>query len=422
MDSGSHPLMKTAFIKIGRYGLKVLLSTLALAAILYLLLFTHFGNTLIQPLVEKKLNSVSQTPITIENFILNHNTLALDFHDSLNNTVQIRGKFSLITLTLQAFYQADLSHAGGLNTFNLPFKTTGVLNGGYLRMHISGSTHIFEGNIQYRTQLSRFHPSNLHVSLNRINYQNLMQWLELPHRSFTLLNGELDLHGLDHRDIEGDVTLRTHTKNFSPSEIIDDNTSFDFLSLFTDDQGKIQPFRLNITLNASVNELGIFEQFAMLPLRGSANLTTTLQGDQDRLVLDAHSTLAKSSTNARVHWKRLRPSYVYLNMEHADAGTLFHLFSQSSPIEGSVSAIAESTITKTTVNLSVRNGITHPDVIKSVYHLTQPQSRFNTTLAADITPKAIHYRGTLASDLVHLNIDNTTTHELMLRDLLKAIP
>lgn len=422
MDFGSHPIMKTAFIRIGRYGLKVLLSTLALAAILYLLLFTHFGNTFMQPLVEKKLNSVLQTPVTIENFALNLNTLALDFHDSLNNTVQIRGKFSLITLTLQAFYQANLSHIGGLNTFNLPLKTTGMLNGGYLRMHISGFTHIFEGNIQYRTQLSRFHPSNLHVSLNRINYQNLMQWLELPHQSFTLLSGELDLHGLDHRDVEGDINLRTHTKKFSPSKIIDDNISFDFLSLFTDDQGKIQPFHLNLTLNASVNELGIFEQFAMLPLRGSANLSTTLQGDQDRLVLDAHSTLAKSSTHARMHWKRLRPSYLYLNIQHADAATLFHLFSKSAPIEGSVSAIAESTIAKTNVNLSVRNGITHPDILKRAYHLTQPQSRFTTTLAADITPKAIHYQGTLASDLVHLNIDNTTTHESMLHDLLKAIP
>ncbi|MDD5212135.1 MAG: hypothetical protein PHV62_06950, partial [Sulfuricurvum sp.] len=399
-----------------------LLSTFALVVILYLLLFTHFGNTLAQPFIEQKLNSVLQTPITIETFSLNHNTLALDFHDSLNNTVQIQGKFSLITLTLHAFYQADLSHVGGLNTFHLPIKTSGVLNGGYGTMHVQGSVDIFEGNIQYRTQLSRFYPSDVHISLQKLNYQNLLQWLKYPHHSSTLLNGELDLHGLSRRNIKGDVTLRTHTKNFSPSEIVDDNTSFDFLSLFTDDQGKIQPFRLNITLNASVDELGILEQFAMIPLRGSAKLNTILQGDQDRFVLDAHSTLAKSSTHARVHWKRLRPSYVYMNMEHADANSLFHLFSQSSPIEGSVSMVAESTINQTTANLTVRNGITHPDIFKRVYHLTQPQSRFNTTLAADITPKAIHYRGTFASDLVHLNIDHTTTHEAMLYDLLKAIP
>jgi hypothetical protein len=422
MDSGSHTLMKTAFIRVGRYGLKILLSTLALAAILYLLLFTYLGNTIAKPLLEKKLTSVLDTPITIDNLLVNHNTLALSFHDSMKNTVQIQGKFSLITLTLHAFYQADLSHTGGLNTFNLPIKTSGFINGGYGTMQIEGSVNMFEGNIQYRTQLSRFHLKNLHVFLNRINYQNLMQWLEYPHQSSTILNGELDLHGLDRRDIQGDVTLRTQTKKFSPSKIIDDNSSFDFLSLFTDYQGKIQPFRLNLTLNASVDELGILEQFAMIPLRGSANLNSTLQGDQDRLVLDARSTLAKSSTHARVHWKRLLPSYIYVNVEHADASALFHLFSKISPIEGSVSLVAESTISKTKANLTVRNGITHPDIFKNVYHLTQPQSSFNTALSADITPKAIHYRGTFASDLVRLNMDNTTTHESMLHDLLKAIP
>jgi hypothetical protein len=414
--------MKTAFIHLGRYGVKVFLSTLVLIMILYLLLFTHFGNKLAQPLVEKKLNALFKTPVTIDKFLLNHNTLAVDFKDSVNNTVHIQGKFSLLTLTLQAFYNADLSHTSGLNTFNLPLNTTGTLNGGYTTMDVQGSINIFEGIVQYHTQLSRFNPSDLHVTLNRIDYQSLMKWLEYPHRSNTLLSGEVDLHGLDHRDIVGKVTLQTRTKHFFPSAIVDDNSSFDFLSLFTDDQGKIQPFHLNLSLNTSIDELGILEQFAMLPLRGSANLTATLQGDQDRLVLDAHSNLAKSSTHSRAHWKRLRPSYVYLDIQHADANALFHLFSLPSPIEGKVHLNAESTITHTTAQLSVQNGLTHPDIFKNVYHLTQPQSRFKTTLSADITQKAIHYQGTFSSDLVHLNINNTTTHESMLQDLLKAIP
>jgi hypothetical protein len=369
--------MKTAFIRIGRYTLKVSLAVLALVTILYLILFTPFGNRQVKPLIQIKLTTLLQTPVTIDNLSLTHNTLNLNFHDTHRNTVHIQGKFSLITLTLHAVYQADLSH---LNTLKLPLKTTGVLNGGYAAMQAQGSADIFEGNIQYRTQLSHFHPSDLHVSLNRIDYQSLMTWLEYPHRSSTLLNGEVDLHGLDRRNIEGDINLRTHTKHFSPSKIIDDNPSFDFLSLFTDDQGKIQPFHLNVTFNASVDELGILEQFAMLPLRGSANLKTTLQGDQDRLVLDAHSTIAHSDTRARIHWKRLRPSYIYVDIKHADVATLFHLFSKPSPTQGSISLNAES------------------------------------------TPKAIHYRGSFTSKVTHLNFDNTATHENMLHDLLKAIP
>ena len=372
--------MKIVFIHVGRYSLKIILAALGLAGILYLLLFTSLGNNAFKPLIEKKLTDVFNTPITIDTFVFSHNALNLQFHDASGNSVKVQGEFSLITLNLHALYHAKIVHNGGINTFGLPLKTSGSLNGGYGLMMMQGSANLFDGDVLYRAQFKHFHPSDMHVSIKNIDYHRLMQWLEYPHQSSTLLSGEVDLHGMNRRDIQGEVTLRTRTQNFSPSQLVDDNSSFDFLSLFTDDQGKIQPFHLNLTLNASVDELGILEQFAMLPLRGSANLNTTIQGDQDRLVLDAKSNIAHSFTHARVHWKKLRPSYLYVDMKHADANTLFHLFSNKSPAQGSISLNVES------------------------------------------ISDAIHYRGSFASKLTHLNFDNTTTHESMLNDLLKAIP
>ena len=422
MDFGYHSYMKTAFIRIGLYGLKITLAVLALASILYVILFTSFGNNTFKPLIQKKLTTVLNTPITIDTFVLSHNALTLTLHDESSNTVNIQGKFSLITLNTNTHYHAKLLQNGGLNTFGIPLQTSGSLNGGYIRMMVQGSANLFDGEIKYRAQLNRSNLSDLHLLLMNIKYQDLMQWLEYPHHSSTLLTGEVDLHGLNRRDIKGVVRVNTHTQNFLPSKLTDDNSSFDFLSLFTDDEGKIQPFHLNLILNASVDELGILEQFAMLPLRGNANLSAVLLGDQERLVLDTHSNIAKSSTRARLHWKRLRPSYIYFNTKHADAGTLFHIFSLPAPIEGTIHLNAESTITKTTANLSVINGLTHPDILKRDYHLTQPPTRFTATISAQALPKVIHYQGSFKSDLARIHIDDTTTHENMLRDLLKAIP
>ena len=382
MDFGYHAYMKTAFIRVGRYGLKITLASLGLAGILYLLLFTPLGNNTFKPLIEKKLTDVFNTPITVNTFLLTHNTLTIQFHDALENSVEVQGRFSLITLNLHARYHAKILQNGGLNTFALPLKTSGSLNGGYGLMMVQGSASLFDGEVLYRVQLNRLHPSDMHISIKNINYQGLMQWLEYPHQSSTVLTGEVDLHGLNRRDVQGDVTLRTQTQNFSPSKLIDDNSSFDFLSLFTDDKGKIQPFHLNLTLNASIDELGILEQFAMLPLRGSAHLNTTLQGDQDRLVLDAKSNIAHSSSHARIHWKRLSPSYIYVDIKHADASALFHLISKKTPTPGTLSLNAESTSML----------------------------------------KTIHYRGNFTSKVTRLNFDNTKTHEEMLNDLLKTIP
>lgn len=422
MDFGYHSSMKTAFIRVGRYGLKITLAALGLGAVLYLLLFTSLGNSVFKPLIEKNLTTVFNTPIRIDTFALTHNALTIQFHDTVGNSVNVQGQFSLITLNLHALYHAKIVKNGGLNTFGLPLKTSGSLNGGYGLMRVQGSVNLFNGDILYHLKLNHLRLCDLHVFIKNIDYQSLMKWLEYPHQSSTVLTGEMDLHGINRRDVQGNVTLRTHTQNFSPSELVDDNSSFDFLSLFTDDQGKIQPFHLNLTLNASVDELGILEQFAMLPLRGSANLNTTIQGDQERLVLDAKSNLARSSSHARVHWKRLRPSYIYVDMKHADAAALFWLFSLPSPIEGEVNLNAESTITKTTINLSLSRGLTHPDILKRQYRLTQPQTRFSTNISAQATPKMIHYQALFKSDLARTQINNTTTHEGMLHDLLKAIP
>ncbi len=414
--------MKTAFIRIGFYGLKITLAVLSLVGIIYLLLFTSFGNSTFKPLIQKKLTTVFNTPISVDSFVLSHNALTLIFHDASTNTVNVQGEFSLITLNLHARYRAELLHNGGLNTFGNPFQSTGSLNGGYGHMILQGSADLFEGGLKYRVQLNRLKLSDVHLLLINIKYHNLMQWLDYPHHSSTLLTGEVDLHGLDHRDIKGNVTLRTRTQNFLPSKLVDDNSSFDFLSLFTDDAGKIQPFHLNLTLKASIDELGVLEQFTMLPLRGNAKLNAVLLGDEERLVLDAHSNIAKSSTRARLHWKRLRPSYIYLNTEHADASTLFRLFSLPVPTEGTIHLNVESTITKTTAKLSVTKGLTHPDILKRDYHLTQPQTRFTANISAQAIPKVIHYQGSFKSGLARIHIDDTTTHESMLHDLLKAIP
>lgn len=422
MDPRRNPLMKTALIRISRYGLKLFLAALAITALLYIMVFTPLGNRLVKPLFQTVLSAYVNAPLEVQTFSLNPNSLHLNIRDEHNNLLHLQGKFSLITQNVHAMYTADFSHNGGLNTLNLPFKTSGVINGNSDIMNLQGVSEIWEGGISYRIRMYDFKPSDVQISLIDIHYQNLMQWLELPHESTTLLTGEINLKGLAHRDVSGVVALQTQTRHFSPSPIIDDNTSFDFLSLFTDDKGKIQPFRLNLTLKASANELGIFEQFAMLPLRGNADLRAILQGDHHRLVLEAKSNIARSASHARIHWKRLRPSYIYLDMKHADAATLFHLFSRSAPIEGKLSVYAESNMTHTAGKISLLNGLTHPDILKRDYRITQPKSHFTTSILLNATPKTIHYNGTFSSDIGRTTIDDTTTHKGMLRDLLKALP
>lgn len=395
---------------------------IALVIVGYSTLFTRSGNRLIKPLVKGQLESVLQQPITLQKFFLNLNRFELGFRDNAQNIVQAKASYSLFPPRIDGNYELNLTKPEGINPLGSPLQIHGTIKGAYHRLILTGKVEIFQGWADYNTTLLFTSPDCIKLELHRIHYQALMDFLEYPHNSDTLIDGNMTLDGLKKRDITANADLKATTNRFTPSILIeDDNETFDFWKLIADKNGKIAPFSMNAKIKAQMDELGILEQFVTYPLRTSASLEGTLHGTQHQLVIDAKTNAAKSDAHAVLTLRNLRPNKLHVTLKHADVPALFTLLSLPSPITGNLDAHADTDFSNATVTLNLQKAHTQPAILKREYGITQPNMVFDSFLKMAITPKERHYSGVFTSDLESLTIVNSPNHDQMLQELLRQL-
>src|SRR3989338_7616571 len=171
---------------------KVLLAFIAFIAVLYLILFSLWGNRLMSPIVEKALSSGFSTPMNVQEFTLRHNRFHMIAQDDFGNTLSTQGGFSLLTLRLYAHYRLECFRADGMNPMRVPFKTVGAFSGGIGAFNIRGNATIFGGDILYKIELHRFHLSQLDLIIDQIDYEPMMHYLDYPSDTDTQLSGTVD--------------------------------------------------------------------------------------------------------------------------------------------------------------------------------------------------------------------------------------
>jgi hypothetical protein len=398
------------------------LIVMSIIGALYQLLFSPWGNSLLSKKIEQTLSSTLSTPVRLEEFALTHNHFLLRLYDDSGNTLTTEGEYSLLTLNFSAHYRLDAPHEGGVNPLSMPMNTAGAVSGGIGEVTLRGSGEVFGGNILYRIQLHRFKLASLRLKLDDLAYEPILHLLDYPSDTDTALSGRIDLYGLNTRQVEGTIRLTSVTDRFAPTPIKpDDNEPFDLKTLLADEFGRIRAFDVNITLDASLAHVGILEQFIGVPLEGAANLNATLSGDKKFLRLDARTDVAHSDTSITIDIPDLEPESIKLDLKHADLAETFALFALPAPITGKADSSGEFTATGGKMTLRITNGSTVPDVLFREYQITQPPLRFNAAITANMNKKGVHYQGSFKSDLNRLEIDNTTTHDQMLRELLNTL-
>lgn len=390
--------------------------------ILYLLLFSPWGNRLLSGIVEQGVSRAVETPVTVREFSLTHNRFDLLFDDERGNVISTQGGFSLLTLRLYAHYRIDYPKAGGINTLGVPLKTEGSLNGGISAFDIHGNAKALGGDVLYRIQLHRFKLASLYLVLNRISYEGLLRLFDYPSSTDTVLEGTVDLKGFDTRFVEGFVRLSTQTDRFTPTEILSDEESepFSLHSLLSDKYGQVRAFDVNVVLEASMEHAGVLEQFVGMHLAGPADLKIILTGDKKLLALNGRSSIARSDTSFSALIQNLEPKRLAIDVAHADVAEIFTLFALPSPLTGTADINGNFGIESGKLDVRLNRASTLPEVLKREYNITQPPILFNADLTADLSKTGVRYRGSFVSDLKRLEFADSAAHDQMLRELLKT--
>lgn len=419
MDTVNQPLSEPAHSDKIRVITLVILIISALILIISTLLFTPWGNRQIAPIIQKQIESALGQPVALTSFRLTLTHFELGLSDKSKNRVHIEGSYLALPPYINAHFDANLSVAEGMNIAKFPMELSGLLKGSYSNLDLNATAHLFSGNMTFNSKLLVMKPNTLTLSLHDIRYQELMDSLEYPHESDTLINGNLQLSGMVRRDINATGNIIATTHHFKPSPIMEeDNESFDFWSLLADKNGKIQPFKINANIKAHVDELGILEQFVYYPLRTRTSGVATLEGSQYQLTVNAHAKAAKGDIDTQLTLHKLRPNKLQLEIKHADIPSLFTLLSLPVPITGTLNGSVNSDFSNATVSLEIQKARTQSTILKRDYGITQPDMTFDSKVKVILSPKERHYSGIFTSDMQSLKIDGSAQHDQMLQELL----
>jgi len=390
----------------------------------YFILFTPIGNRILKPFVEYTLTEALNSPITVDRFEFDHDSLLLRFHDNAQNTCTIGTSFSLLTFHGNGYYQIELTYPlAGINRFNTPFKLIGSLSGGYDSLSLLGSLQLHEGAVPYNLHFLDFSLESLNLYLNNVDYAALVALFEIPADTQTKVNGHILLKGFNNRSIKGSIMLNSQTDHFVPVQIDeDDNSSFDIAEFLADESGYIKKFDVNITADITLSESGILDPILGIRTKGPIHAHARLSGNHLKTQLLLSTTLAKSISKVQIDFVHLVPHAVHYDIAHAELDQLFLYFNLTPPLLGTLSSKGSLNTKNGSFTLQIINGKTVPKVLKQEYAITQPSLTFKSDLIAKITPGSVHYRGNFQSDLERLDIDTESTPPVMFQDLLKILP
>jgi hypothetical protein len=419
IEETSVPLEPTHRDRIAPVTLFILIIG-AIFMVVYVGLFTPFGNSKLSSYIEDALSMQLGCPVTVSEFSLTPQVFILAATDEHDNSVHVKSRFHLFPPSIEGNYSVNFpSHMNPLET---PFQSVGNIVGGYRLINLVGNATIFTGNVNYIIELASLKPRDAQLSIHHLDYPKLMKYLEYPHNSDTVVDGNLTIGGIDTRNIIMKGKLSAKTNHFTPSSLKpDDNESFDFWELFADKEGKICPFTIDASIDAHIDELGVLEQFVSYPLRTPATVHLDMKGSQYALTTNATARIAKGDVKATLILHKLRPYKLNAALHSIDASTLFSLLSLMPPISGKIDGTLESDFTNTSLNVAIKKGETNPAVFKKEYGLTQPLMHFWADFSTKITPNSTKTRGAVTSDLTSFIIEGSPTHDVMMKELLRQM-
>jgi len=226
-----------SFIK----NLSILL--LLMMAVIYGLLFTPQGNSIIKPIIESEISKKISMPIKLETFILKPEqfTIVLTMDDK--SYIASKGSFNILAQSLELFYDIKVNDLSSLKELigkklNGSFRTKGKLKGDYYILYIDGKTNLANSDTSYHIELKEFKPQNIKTVVKHMQIDRLLYTVDQPVYSNGVANIKADIKNLNLEKLDGTLKVKISNSTLDPEP---------FMREF---EISIPP---NITIDANIN-------------------------------------------------------------------------------------------------------------------------------------------------------------------------
>jgi len=427
---------------------------IGLIAIVYVVVFTSFGNELLKPIIESKIKENTKLNSKLTAFYLSMNKFEILLELNENNTIMLKGDYSLFSKSFDIIYDLKLTELKTLKPLTITplqgkFKTDGTLKGDMAFMKIDGKSDVAKSDTTYHVELTDLNPTSIIAKIKEAKLASLLYIGSQSQYASADINLDINFKNIKPHMLDGDILLKTKNGKLNSKLMKKDfnvtipSTSFKMnldAILKGDDvdykynlssnlfkilsSGKIipEPFKSDIKYSLNIKELEVLKPIIGSDLRGKFRLDGTIKGTKEKLVVKGKSDVASSNTKFEAKLKDFKPVNVEASIKKLKLKKVLYMLNQPYYIDGELDLKADisdlrSGSLKGEVSTSIKKGVINSKYLTKTYEFKSPMPRttFNSTtttvLDGDIADTKVNFNSDLANlDIkrARFNIKNTS--------------
>jgi hypothetical protein len=329
-----------------------------LLTIIYVAVFTPIGNGFIKPFVESKIEEKTQMESRFSIFLFNTTDFEMVLVLNQNNSVKVKGNYSLFSRSLNFSYEVGFQNLQSLSKLagtplSGTFFTNGTVKGDLAFMNIDGMTDIGNSKSAYHATLADLTPASFTMKMRDAKLASLLHLFSKNPYATADVDLEVNFKNLISHEMDGEITLKSKNGKIDPRYMKSDfnvtiptttfsmdlnaklkgddiDYKYDFLSnLFKISSfGKVipQPFKADIAYSLNIQDLEVLKPITGADIRGALKFDGEAKGDKKNLVVKGKSDIASSDTTFEVLLKDFEPASIRAKVENIEIEKLLYMF------------------------------------------------------------------------------------------------
>jgi hypothetical protein len=180
-------------------------------AAVYTIAFTSFGNGIVQPRLQEKLQEALHQPVKVQKFVLTTSKIALDIRIDTKNIIQVSGNYSFFSdIALRYNIVLDkLESFSKLAKMQLhgALQTSGTVTGQLKNLHIDGSSDVAGSDTAYHAVIANYAPKSAAATIMHMQLSKILYMIGQPHYADALIGLNANIPDLNHNHMSGTVKM-----------------------------------------------------------------------------------------------------------------------------------------------------------------------------------------------------------------------
>ena len=431
---------------------------------LYVVAFTPFGNSLLQPTIEAKIKEQTKLESQLKTFSLSMSEFEILLELNPQNTIHAKGNFSLFSQAFNIAYRVSLEELKSLKALTQTqlqssFHTTGTVIGDMAFITLEGKSDVAKSDTSYHVELTDLNPTSIIAKVQNLDLESLLYMGGQKQYATANVNLDVDFKNITPHQLDGMVTLVTKNGSLNTQVMKKDfnitipSTAFsmnldatlkgddvDYTYILNSNLAKItsngnvqpQPLSVDVKYGVNVQELAVLKPLTGADIRGPLRLEGTVKGNKEKIVAQGKSDIASSDTRFDAVLKEFKPSSVRASVKNMKLQNVLYMLKQPHYADALFSLDADMTDLRSkklkgTVNTYITKGLLDSKYLTKAYEFKSlmPYTTFSATtktvLNANKVDTALNVQSSLAN-LESKNVSFDLSDASLKTDYLVTIP